>query len=100
MVRRTSSSILLASCLVLAFAAVTVRHLQLPLLLPGTPRTTATTHTCQATGKDRHPTGPTLNVIGTPRKTAIVACEQPPRSELKIPQSLNPSNPNMISSLG
>jgi hypothetical protein len=69
------------------------------LKLPSS-RTASLTRTCQATLRDRHPSGPRLDVIGSPRRTAIVACEQPPRSELILPQSLKPTSSSAFDELG
>jgi hypothetical protein len=40
------------------------------------------THTCQAGSNKREPAPAKSTVIGSPRKYAVVACEQPPKSEV------------------
>jgi hypothetical protein len=44
----------------------------------------AKTHTCQA-GRSHVSAGARSTIVGNARKTAVVACEQPPRSEIVTP---------------
>jgi hypothetical protein len=57
-----------------------------------------TAHTCQA-GRDRGKTKPGSTLVGTPKKMAVVACEQPPRSNLLAP-SLRQSASTGLSAIG
>ena len=61
-------------------------------------KTQAKTHTCQA-GDTKDKTKARSVVVGTARKTAVVACEQPPRSQLLGP-GLKQSAANVLSALG
>jgi hypothetical protein len=63
-------------------------HLKLPLTLGSAKTTTgAKNRTCQAQSNERKGLAKRTAVIGDPRRIAVVACEQPPRSELR-PSSL------------
>jgi len=57
---------------------------------------TAASHTCQA-GRNHEKTK--LTVAGDARKPAVVACEQPPKSDLISP-SLKQTAANAVSTLG
>lgn len=59
---------------------------------------TARTHTCQA-GDTKEKAKAHSALVGTARKTAVVACEQPPRSQLLGP-GLKQSAANVLSALG
>jgi hypothetical protein len=61
-------------------------------------KTQAKTHTCQA-GDTKEKTKARSAVVGTARKTAVVACEQPPRSSLLGP-GLKQSAVNVLTALG
>ncbi len=54
-------------------------------------------HSCQAT--DNKKTAKKSALVGSARHTGVVACEQPPRSEVVIP-SLNQAAANSITALG
>jgi hypothetical protein len=58
----------------------------------------AKTHTCQA-GHTRESVRAHSTIVGTARKTAVVACEQPPRSELLGP-ALKQAAANVLAALG
>jgi hypothetical protein len=57
-----------------------------------------TAHTCQA-GKDRGKTKAGSTLVGTPKKMSVVACEQPPRSNLLTP-SLKQSATTGLTAIG
>jgi hypothetical protein len=61
-------------------------------------KTETKTHTCQA-GDTRDRTKAHSAVVGTARKTAVVACEQPPRSQVLGP-GLKQSAANVLAALG
>ena len=61
-------------------------------------KTEAKTHTCQA-GDTRDKTKARSVIVGTARKNAVVACEQPPRSQL-LGQGLKQSAANVLAGLG
>jgi hypothetical protein len=61
-------------------------------------RSTAKTHTCQA-GDTREKGKSHSAIVGSARKTAVVACEQPPRSELLGP-GLKQAAANVLAGLG
>jgi hypothetical protein len=61
-------------------------------------KTEAKTHTCQA-GDTKGKTKAHSAVVGTTRKTAVVACEQPPRSQVLGP-GLKQSAANVLAALG
>ena len=61
-------------------------------------RSTPKTHTCQA-GDTKQKVKAHSAVIGNARKTAVVACEQPPRSEL-IGPGLKQAAANVVAALG
>ena len=61
-------------------------------------KTEAKTHTCQA-GDTKQKVKAHSAVIGSARKTAVVACEQPPRSEL-IGPGLKQAAANVVAALG
>ena len=54
-------------------------------------------HSCQATGNKKTPKKSAL--VGSPRHTGSVACEQPPKSEVVVP-SLNQAAANSVTALG
>jgi len=56
----------------------------------------AATRNCQAGKNHEKASGPTI--IGTRRNTAVVACEQPPRSHLS--PSLKPSESGALGAVG
>ena len=58
----------------------------------------AKTHTCQA-GHTRESVRAHSTIVGTARKTAVVACEQPPRSQLLGP-ALKQAAANVLAALG
>ena len=61
-------------------------------------KSSAKTHTCQA-GDTKEKVKSHSAVIGSARKTAVVACEQPPRSELLGP-GLKQAAANALAALG
>ena len=61
-------------------------------------KSTAKTHTCQA-GDTKEKAQAHSAVVGSARKTAVVACEQPPRSELLGP-GLKQAAANALAALG
>jgi hypothetical protein len=61
-------------------------------------KSTAKTHTCQA-GDTREKAKAHSAIVGSARKTAVVACEQPPRSELLGP-GLKQAATNALAALG
>jgi len=82
-----------------AFGSRSTAILPLKLTANGIPRGSKT-HTCQAGGSDRAATASRSAVIGTAHKTAVVACEQPPRSQLLDPQALDHAAANALAALG
>jgi len=46
------------------------------------------TQTCQAGSRQRRSTAPRSTLVGDTHKAAVVACEEPPRSELLLPLPL------------
>ena len=58
----------------------------------------AKTHTCQA-GHTKETVRAHSTIVGTARKTAVVACEQPPRSQLLGP-ALKQAAANVLAALG
>jgi hypothetical protein len=104
----TRSLVLLAS-LVAALAAVgsaaalSGEGISVKLSAPGVTtavagRSTAKTHTCQA-GDTKEKAKAHSAIVGGARKTAVVACEQPPRSEL-LGQGLKQAAANALAALG
>ena len=61
-------------------------------------KSTARTHTCQA-GDTREKAKAHSAIVGSARKTAVVACEQPPRSEL-LGSGLKQAAANALAALG
>jgi hypothetical protein len=61
-------------------------------------RSTAKTHTCQA-GDTKEKAKSHSAIVGSAKKTAVVACEQPPRSELLGP-GLKQAAANALAALG
>jgi hypothetical protein len=61
-------------------------------------KSTAKTHTCQA-GDTKEKARSHSALVGTARKTAVVACEQPPRSEL-LGSGLKQAAANALAALG
>jgi hypothetical protein len=61
-------------------------------------KSTARTHTCQA-GNTREKAKAHSAIVGSARKTAVVACEQPPRSEL-LGSGLKQAAANALAALG
>jgi len=57
------------------------------------------THTCQA-GDRRRDTAKRSKIIGDSRKTAVVACEQPPRSSLLTPDQVAKATAAALNVLG
>jgi hypothetical protein len=65
---------------------------------PTTAKSTARTHTCQA-GDTKEKTKAHSAIVGSARKSAVVACEQPPRSEL-LGKGLAQAAANALAALG
>jgi hypothetical protein len=63
-----------------------------------TGRSTARTHTCQA-GDTKEKAKAHSAIVGSARKTAVVACEQPPRSQL-LGKGLEQAAANALAALG
>lgn len=61
-------------------------------------KTRAKGHTCQA-GSAREKATAKARLFGDPRSTAVVACEQPPRSRISIP-TLKQTAPNPLEAYG
>jgi len=61
-------------------------------------KSTAKTHTCQA-GDTKEMTKARSTIVGGAKKTAVVACEQPPRSEL-LGQGLKQAAASVLATLG
>jgi hypothetical protein len=61
-------------------------------------KATAKTHTCQA-GDTKEKAKSHSAIVGSARKTAVVACEQPPRSEL-VGSGLKQAAANALAALG
>jgi hypothetical protein len=61
-------------------------------------KSTARTHTCQA-GDTKEKARSHSAIVGSARKTAVVACEQPPRSEL-LGSGLKQAAANALAALG
>jgi hypothetical protein len=61
-------------------------------------KSTARTHTCQA-GDTKEKAKAHSAIVGSARKTAVVACEQPPRSEL-LGSGLKQAAANALAALG
>jgi hypothetical protein len=61
-------------------------------------KSSAKTHTCQA-GDTKEKVRARSAIAGSARKTAVVACEQPPRSQLLGP-GLKQAAANVLSALG
>jgi hypothetical protein len=64
----------------------------------GKAKTDTKTHTCQA-GHTKEAAGARSTIVGTARKTAVVACEQPPRSQLLGP-ALRHAAASVLAALG
>ena len=64
----------------------------------GKSSSTAKTHTCQA-GDTRQKARARTTIVGDAKKTAVVACEQPPRSQL-IGAGLRQAAANAMAALG
>ena len=56
-------------------------------------------HTCQAKSGHQQATGKTQTFVGTTKKPAVVACEQPPRSQV-ITQGLKQAGAAALATLG
>ncbi len=70
----------------------------------GTLRTVTTSkaeqkHTCQAKSGHQQSTGKTQTLVGTVKKPSVVACEQPPRSEV-LTQGLKQAGAAALATLG
>jgi hypothetical protein len=61
-------------------------------------KSSARTHTCQA-GDTKEKAKAHSAIVGSARKTAVVACEQPPRSEL-LGRGLKQAAANALAALG
>ena len=61
-------------------------------------KSTAKTHTCQA-GDTKEKAKARSTIVGGAKKTAVVACEQPPRSEL-LGQGLKQAAASVLATLG
>jgi hypothetical protein len=61
-------------------------------------KSTAKSHTCQA-GDTKEKAKTHSAIVGSARKTAVVACEQPPRSEL-LGKGLAQAAANALAALG
>jgi len=72
--------------------------LSAPKLASAGVKSTAKTHTCQA-GDTKEKMKARSVVVGSAKKTAVVACEQPPRSELLGP-GLKQAAANVLATLG
>jgi hypothetical protein len=70
----------------------------LHLLLP-TVKSGRSTHSCQVTGHGGRGI-PNSAVLKAARTLPVVACEQPPRSELLSPTSLGRANSNALATIG
>ena len=68
------------------------------LATTGQAKSDAKTHTCQA-GHTKESVRAHSTIVGTARKTAVVACEQPPRSQLLGP-ALKQAAANVLAALG
>jgi hypothetical protein len=64
----------------------------------GKSSSTAKTHTCQA-GDTKQKAKAGTTIVGGAKKTAVVACEQPPRSEL-LGAGLKQAAANALAALG
>src|SRR5579863_402221 len=58
------------------------------------------THTCQAGSRRRRVSSERSALIGSSRQTAVVACEQPPRSQLLLPQTLSRAVASALAAIG
>jgi hypothetical protein len=56
-------------------------------------------HTCQAKSGHQQATGKTQALVGTVKKPAVVACEQPPRSQV-ITQGLKQAGAAALATFG
>ena len=56
-------------------------------------------HTCQAKSGHQQATGKTQTFVGTKKKPAVVACEQPPRSQV-LTQGLKQAGAAALATLG
>ena len=99
------SLMLLVAVLVAALAAVapagalSSEGITAKLDAPGvSAKSSARTHTCQA-GDTKEKVKSHSAIVGGARKTAVVACEQPPRSELLGP-GLKQAAANALAALG
>jgi len=72
--------------------------LNAPKLSASGVKPTSKTHTCQA-GDTKEKTKAHSAIVGSAKKTAVVACEQPPRSELLGP-GLKQAASNVLAALG
>lgn len=73
---------------------------ELPLTLLPSLSHTANTRTCQANGRSRPTSDRHSVVIADAHRLAIVACEQPPRSELIVPKGLGQETTSALISVG
>jgi hypothetical protein len=99
------SLMLLLAVLVVALAAVgpagalSSEGIPAKLDAPGvSAKSSAKTHTCQA-GDTKEKVKSHSAIVGNARKTPVVACEQPPRSELLGP-GLKQAAANALAALG
>jgi hypothetical protein len=99
----TASRVALLACLLalaVAAPAAALSGSAVSVALHGQPtakETRATVHTCHA-GRN-HGKRSAKTAVSDPRNTPVVACEQPPRSEVKVP-TLQQVVPNAISAFG
>jgi hypothetical protein len=75
-------------------------HLRLPLQLTLAKARGTRSGTCQATRSDGRTAAKTALVGDDRRRIGIVACEQPPRSQLTLPPALNHAVTSAIAVIG
>jgi len=89
---------LLAAAPAGAFSGEGITALNAPKLASSGVKSTAKTHTCQA-GDTKEKTKARSAIVGSAKKTAVVACEQPPRSQA-IGPGLKQAAANVLATLG
>jgi len=87
-----------ASAGALSSEGITVKLSAPGISTPAAGKSTARTHTCQA-GDTKEKAKAHSAIVGSARKTAVVACEQPPRSEL-LGKGLAQAAANALAALG
>jgi hypothetical protein len=97
------AALIVALAAVASAGALSGEGITVKLTAPGvsavaTGKTTAKTHTCQA-GDTKEKAKSHSAIVGGARKTAVVACEQPPRSEL-VGSGLKQAAANALAALG